>query len=100
LDGVGGSLLQGFLVWGFVCMDAVEAVGRAPTPDEDAEAVRATLSKLLASRKTLDGSTLLCAQLAGSFAFNLNVASSDEDYFGIYMEPIENTILGTGWTVC
>eukprot|EP01102_Stenamoeba_stenopodia_P019995 TRINITY_DN7662_c0_g1_i1.p1 TRINITY_DN7662_c0_g1~~TRINITY_DN7662_c0_g1_i1.p1 ORF type:complete len:538 (+),score=108.17 TRINITY_DN7662_c0_g1_i1:202-1815(+) len=37
---------------------------------------------------------LLVAQLAGSFAFNLNLPSSDHDYFGVYLTNIDN-VLGT-----
>jgi len=37
---------------------------------------------------------VLVAQLAGSFAFNLNLPSSDHDYFGVFLTKIDN-VLGT-----
>lgn len=51
--------------------------------------LRNTLEGYLSKNQSYKGSELICAQKAGSFAYNLNVATSDEDFFGVYKAPIE-----------
>lgn len=56
---------------------------------------RVKLEAMLVSHPSLAGARVLLAQLSGSLGFNLAVATSDEDYFGVYAASIHSTLLGT-----
>ena len=62
---------------------------------EEEDPIKSKLDGYLQKNASFSNSVLVCSQIAGSFAYNLNVETSDEDMFGVYMAPIENVILGS-----
>mmetsp|Transcript_38931 Transcript_38931/g.98143 ORF Transcript_38931/g.98143 Transcript_38931/m.98143 type:complete len:550 (-) Transcript_38931:66-1715(-) len=59
--------------------------------DEDT-ACKTLLAGILTTRKARAGHVVLYAQLAGSWAFHLNVPESDKDYFGIYIGDLDHVL--------
>jgi predicted nucleotidyltransferase len=45
------------------------------------------LTACLSKQSALEGCAIALAMCSGSVAFNLNLASSDEDLFGVYLVP-------------
>ena len=62
---------------------------KAPNEDE----LKGYLVDLLKKKPNLHNPVPIFCMIAGSWAFNLNVATSDKDYFGIYVASI-NDVLG------
>ena len=64
-------------------------------PAEDGEPLRALIERCVRSGnagKGLRPIEVLFAMNAGSYAFNLNIASSDRDYFGVYAAHAEDAL--------
>ena len=59
-------------------------------PDDIYKKLRACLD----SKDSFGESDLLLAQIAGSHAFNLAVETSDEDLFGVFIQPVANVLCG------
>jgi RNA repair pathway DNA polymerase beta family len=58
--------------------------------DIDLSSCESALSTIL-SRKNVAGK-LIFGELAGSCSFNLSLPSSDRDYFGVYMAPLDEVL--------
>lgn len=66
-----------------------------PQTAEEGEPLRELIEQCVrsgAAGKKLRPFEVLFAMNAGSYAFNLNVASSDRDYFGIYIAHAEDAL--------
>jgi hypothetical protein len=58
---------------------------------EEGEALRDLISAQIKRHKDIRHE-LLFAMVAGSYAFNLNVESSDKDYFAVYAANIDDVL--------
>ena len=57
--------------------------------DVEGQEAKLLIENILVNHKIENGRVIL-AMLAGSHAFNLAVATSDHDYFGIYAAPMRS----------
>lgn len=53
--------------------------------ESESDSLLEKLSVCLKKQTALQGAKIILSMVSGSKAFNLNVASSDEDLFGVYM---------------
>lgn len=72
---------------------------RMEQPAEEGEALRALIARFVtsgAAGQRLKDPEILFGMNAGSYAFNLNVETSDRDYFGVYAAHAEDILAPYG----